>query len=153
MRPVVERDGRAPRRGEPAPSGNVRTASSRVTRRETDALSPDALDRLRGILLAEREVRCAQLAAHEAMLVSAPADAFGAELRRITRASIARDRDAISGVDDELVSLVRTYGSCEWCGTVIPAQRLKTIPAARLCLPCRRRSLPNPVGARVAGES
>ena len=101
-------------------------------------LSVDDLDCLRGILLAERAAALGRIAEHEAMLFAAPADAFGAELRRFAKASIARAREAVCDVDETLERLVRTHGSCEWCETVIPPEQRELIPPGRLCRDCRR---------------
>jgi RNA polymerase-binding transcription factor DksA len=102
-------------------------------------LSVDDLDCLRGLLLAERAVALARVAEHEALIFSAPADAFGAELRRFARASITRAREAVDEVDKTLERLVESYGSCEWCETVIPPEQRKVIPPRRLCRDCQER--------------
>ena len=101
-------------------------------------LSVDDLDLLRGLLLAERGAALGRIAEHEAMLFAAPADAFGAELRRFVKASIARDREAVGDVDETLERLVECHGSCEWCETVIPPDQRELIPPGRLCRDCRR---------------
>jgi RNA polymerase-binding transcription factor DksA len=102
-------------------------------------LSADDLDSLRGLLLAEREGALARIAEHEAMLFAAPGGAFGAELRRFAKASIARARKAVNDVDKTLERLVESHGSCEWCETVIPPEQRQVIPPGRLCGSCRRR--------------
>ncbi len=102
-------------------------------------LSPDDLDDLRGLLLAERASRGVRLAEYEAMLFGTGADALGAEVRRFARTSIVRTREAIDDVDDALARLVQTYGSCEWCDSDIPSEQLTAIPEERLCAACRRR--------------
>ena len=101
-------------------------------------LSADDLDCLRGILLAERAAALGRIAEHEAMLFAAPADAFGAELRRFAKAAIARAREAVGDVDETLERLVETHGSCEWCETVIPHEQRGMISPGRLCRACRR---------------
>jgi RNA polymerase-binding transcription factor DksA len=103
-------------------------------------LSPDDLDRLRGLLLAERDSALARLAEHEALLFSAPPDAFGDELRRFARVFTALTRAAIDDVDETLERLVESHGSCEWCGTAIPPDQRKVIPPGRLCTACQQRS-------------
>jgi RNA polymerase-binding transcription factor DksA len=103
-------------------------------------LSPEALDDLRGVLLAERGTWNARLAAYETMLVRAGSDAFGTEVRQLATAAIAHVRGAIDDVDRALERLVEWYGSCEWCDAAIPPEALKTISRARLCRPCRRRA-------------
>ena len=102
-------------------------------------LSPDALDDLRGVLLAERDTWTGRLAEYEATLAGAPFDAFGAEVRQLAITSIAHARDAIDDIDHTLERLVQTYGSCEWCDMVIPSEVLKAISRARLCRTCQRR--------------
>lgn len=102
-------------------------------------LSLDDLDSLRGLLLAEREAALTRIAEHEALLFAAPGDAFGAELRRFAKASIVRAREAVDDVDGTLERLVASYGSCEWCETVIPPEQRDVIPPGRLCDECRRR--------------
>ena len=45
--------------------------------------------------------------------------------------------DSLSEVDGALAKLdAGTYGSCEDCGTEIPAPRLEAMPSARLCITC-----------------
>lgn len=102
-------------------------------------LSVDDLDSLRGLLLAERAAALGRIAEHEAMLFAAPADAFGAELCRFAKASIALAREAVHDVEETLERLVESYGSCEWCETVIPPEQREVIPLGRLCRVCRRR--------------
>jgi RNA polymerase-binding transcription factor DksA len=102
-------------------------------------LSVDDLDSLRGLLLAERAAALGRIAEHEALLFAAPADAFGAELCRFAKASIARAREAVADVDEALERLVETHGSCEWCETMIPPEQRELIPPGRLCRNCRRR--------------
>lgn len=117
------------------------TASSSVPRHRADQrvrMSPDALDRLRGLLLAERDARCAELAEHEASLLGASPDAFGVEVRRLAELSIARNQGAINDVDRTLERLVQEYQSCEWCETVIPPECLDSVPAKRLCERCKQ---------------
>ena len=101
-------------------------------------LSPEALDSLRGVLLAERDTWSGRLAEYEATLANAPFDAFGAEVRQLAKASIARVRDVIDDIDHALERLVQAYGSCEWCDMVIPSEVLKAISRARLCRACQR---------------
>jgi RNA polymerase-binding transcription factor DksA len=104
-------------------------------------LSPEALDRLRGVLLAERDTWAGRLGEYEATLASASFDAFGAEVRQLAKASIARVRDIIDDIDHTLERLVQTYGSCEWCDMVIPSEVLQAISRARLCRACQRHAL------------
>ncbi len=100
-------------------------------------LSPEALDRLRGALLAERDAWTGRQTGYEAMLADAPPDAFGAEVRQLAKASIAHVRDAVYDIDRVLERLVQTYGSCEWCDMVIPSEVAKVISRARLCRACQ----------------
>lgn len=103
-------------------------------------LSSEALDEVRGVLLAERDTWSRRLTEYETMLADAAYDAFGAELRQLAKASITHVRDAIDDIDHALERLVERYRSCEWCDATIPAEALKTISRARLCRPCQRRA-------------
>ena len=103
-------------------------------------LSPEALDCLRGHLLAERGTWSAHLSGYEATMAAARTDAFGAEVRQLAKASIARIRDVIDDIDRTLERLVDQYGSCEWCDTDIPPEQLTDLPRARLCRRCARRA-------------
>ena len=101
-------------------------------------LSLDELDQLRGLLLAEIAAALARIAEYEAVLFSAPSDAFGAEVRPFARASIARTREAVADCEQTLERLVESYGSCEWCETALLPEQRKMIPLRRLCPACRR---------------
>jgi RNA polymerase-binding transcription factor DksA len=103
-------------------------------------LSPETLDRLRGVLLAERDTWSARVMEYEATLAGASSDAFGAEVRQLAKAVIARARDVVDDIDRTLERLVQTYGSCEWCDMVIPSEVLKAISRARLCRGCQRHA-------------
>ncbi len=103
-------------------------------------LSPEALDHLRGVLLAERGTWSGRLTEYETMLAGAAFDAFGAEVRQLAKASIAHVRDAIDDIDRALERLVERYGSCEWCDAAIPSEALNAISRARLCRACQRRA-------------
>ncbi len=103
-------------------------------------LSPEALDDLRGVLLAERDTWTGRLSEYETMLAGAAFGAFGAEIRQLAKASITHVRDAIDDIDRALERLVERYGSCEWCDATIPSEALKAISRARLCRPCQRRA-------------
>ena len=47
--------------------------------------------------------------------------------------------DEISDIDEALRRLHDgTYGLCEDCGRPLPLERLRAIPYARLCIPCKR---------------
>lgn len=65
-------------------------------------------------------------------LARAPSDAFGSEVRQLAKASIARIRDVIDDIDRTLARLVETYGSCEWCDTVIPVEESDAISLNRV---------------------
>ena len=47
--------------------------------------------------------------------------------------------EAVHDVEETLERLVESYGSCEWCETVIPPEQREVIPLGRLCRVCRRR--------------
>jgi len=51
-----------------------------------------------------------------------------------------RARHALDEIDAAQARLgAGTYGVCERCGGAIPLSRLRVVPAARLCVSCRRR--------------
>lgn len=108
------------------PSAAPVTARSLSLRHPDDVfvLSPEALDCLRGHLLAARSTWSAHLAEQEATSSSAPSDPFGHEVRQLAKTLIAHIRHAIRDIDHTLERLVQTYGSCEWCDTVIPVGQL-----------------------------
>jgi len=116
-------------------------------------LSSDALDRLRGDLLAAREAWCGRLAEYEAMLGTATRDAFGNEIRALARMSIVHIRRAVADIDVTLARLVETYGSCEWCDAVIPSEVLEAIPPTRLCRNCTVPAFPHLAGSPAQPRS
>jgi RNA polymerase-binding transcription factor DksA len=55
-------------------------------------------------------------------------------------ALLAAGRRRVAELDDALArSAAGTYGSCETCGAVIPAERLAARPFARTCVTCAAR--------------
>ncbi len=120
---------------------SILTAVSLSGAQDLVGLSPEALDDLRGVLLAERDIWTVRLTEYDAMLTGAGFDAFGAEVRQLAKASMAHVRDAIDDIDRTLERLVERYGSCEWCEAAIPREALKAISRARFCRPCQRRAI------------
>lgn len=106
----------------------------------------DAAD-VRPVLAAEQEELRAQLAE----MTAAPRDPMAAvsfgkrvgegtsqAVERIAQVSAAKSLAAkLRDVERALEKLGEgTYGSCDRCGTVIPADRLEAIPWAVLCVGC-----------------
>ena len=49
-------------------------------------------------------------------------------------------RDTLSDVEQALARMdAGTYGTCERCGQPIDEERLEALPAARLCMTCKRQ--------------
>ncbi len=56
---------------------------------------------------------------------------------------LARAEDHVTEVDAALVRLrAGSYGQCESCGRPIGAERLASLPTARLCIECAARRRP-----------
>jgi RNA polymerase-binding transcription factor len=54
-----------------------------------------------------------------------------------------RERHEVDEIDDALARLARgAYGNCEACGRLIPLERLRAMPAARLCVDCQKKHEP-----------
>jgi DnaK suppressor protein len=58
-----------------------------------------------------------------------------AALLAATRHSLAQIGEALRRIAEG------TYGSCEKCGTPIPAERLEVLPHARFCVPCQQKHI------------
>ncbi len=54
-----------------------------------------------------------------------------ATLEEQARETLAQIERALARID------AGTYGACERCGTVIPAERLEAMPEAELCVACK----------------
>jgi len=51
------------------------------------------------------------------------------------------DEGKLNAIDQALVRIRNgKYGVCAMCGKKIPEERLRAIPYALLCMPCKRRS-------------
>lgn len=51
-----------------------------------------------------------------------------------------RDKEKVLAIDEALEKVDEgTYGVCEECGDEIAAGRLKAMPLAKMCIPCRSR--------------
>lgn len=66
------------------------------------------------------------------------------EIERNVSATL--DANARESLDDIKAALARlddgTYGICAACDRPIPVERLRAVPAARLCVPCQQRQAP-----------
>ncbi len=112
--------------------------------RDVSALSREALDRLRHLLVAESREQAVRLAQHDALVsqLRGMTDVDSVLERELAEAGAARARDTISDIEHALERLdAGTYGSCEECGAAIPFERLEAIPAARFCVACSGRPL------------
>jgi DnaK suppressor protein len=69
------------------------------------------------------------------------ADAGQAAAERASLLTLVRSlRDTLSDVEQALTRMdAGTYGSCERCGQPIGEERLEALPAARLCMACKRQ--------------
>jgi len=60
--------------------------------------------------------------------------------------SATLDANAREALDEIKAALARlddgTYGVCGACGRPIPVERLRAVPAARLCVACQQRQAP-----------
>ena len=78
----------------------------------------------------------------------------GLRLRALLRRTVA-SRQALADTEEALARLsAGTYGSCESCGGVIPAQQLAVTPETRYCARCAHESrlqTPGPDHARSPG--
>ncbi|MEI6633597.1 MAG: TraR/DksA family transcriptional regulator [Chlamydiota bacterium] len=62
-------------------------------------------------------------------------DAFD---REFALTVVSSEQDVLYRIDQALRRMEeRTYGRCETCGSAIKLTRLKAVPWARLCLPCK----------------
>ncbi len=115
------------------------------------------LEEQRGLLLAERLTYVEQAEALKAEAESLaeemePGDVqFDEESGEGGTTTVDRERDlalsaqalsAIEEIDHALAKIENgTYGLCERCHNPIPRQRLKALPQARLCVPCKSGGL------------
>jgi DnaK suppressor protein len=69
------------------------------------------------------------------------ADAGQAAAERSSLLTLVRSlRDTLRDVEQALARMdAGTYGTCERCGQPIDEERLDALPAARLCLTCKRQ--------------
>lgn len=70
------------------------------------------------------------------------ADAGQAAAERSSLLTLVRKlREQLSEVDEALGRMdAGSYGRCQKCGQPIPEERLEALPAARLCMTCKRAS-------------
>jgi RNA polymerase-binding transcription factor DksA len=98
-----------------------------------------AVERLRSVLVAEREAQAALVADHRstAAALTGERDVDSILEREIAEASAVRADEAVGAVDEALAALAAgTYGLCESCGAPIPVERLEAVPHARFCVAC-----------------
>jgi RNA polymerase-binding transcription factor DksA len=81
----------------------------------------------------ERNSRLSQLTAVEEGADQASADLLAVQAAAVRRVLEEIDL-AFARLDDG------TYGTCEGCGSAIPAGRLEILPYTRCCVGCRQRS-------------
>lgn len=97
------------------------------------AVSARETVRLRRSLLQERASLHHELASLRGSVVQP----FEREEHQELAGLLAR---SLRDVEDGLTRLDRgTFGRCEGCGKPIPAERLRALPRARLCVRCQRR--------------
>lgn len=118
-----------------------------ASRPQASHLDPEALARLRAVLVGERSEQAVVGAGHEATVaeLTGQGDVDSILERELAGSSAARAREAIDNIDAALARMdAGTYGLCESCGDAVPYERLEAIPHARLCVPCqgqRRRGV------------
>ena len=118
------------------------TASLQLPRVPRPHLTPDALARLRAVLVSDLDVQHAQRIDHEAAAVQLRdhTDADSVLERELAEAGATRAREAVEDIQHALRRLADgTYGSCESCGAPLPFERLEAVPAARTCVACPGR--------------
>lgn len=118
--------------------------------------SQQELDELRETLIEEREKLLAQLASLHGVSMEALVSAKEGSNYSIHIAEHASDLQTaeanmgVRGIEEERLEQVesaldriennqRHYGLCMACGNKIGIQRLKAVPHAHLCMPCRKR--------------
>jgi DnaK suppressor protein len=115
-------------------------------------MDQQTVDRLRERLETERSEVRRQLddlgARRDAEGIESPdlnegfADAGQAAAERSSLLTLVRSlRDTLRDVEQALARMdAGTYGLCERCGQPIDEERLDALPAARLCLNCKRQA-------------
>ena len=74
--------------------------------------------------------------AHSNHMAESGTDAYEEDVR-LARMEAAGEE--ITEIDDALHRIHEgTYGACEECGHLISLERLRAIPYARLCIPCKQ---------------
>jgi len=123
---IAETEGRS---GKPSSSGPSRDASLTLHA---------GLNNIRIDLKRERTARSAQLT----LLTREVAEAIAAgddARRHVTDVMIRTTEAALRELDDALARMkAGSYGRCERCTEIIPADRLEVRPTSRLCFPCQR---------------
>lgn len=102
-------------------------------------LNHSEAERLRALLLDERQALTRQLAEYAGVLAQLGedgTDAQGVE-RELVGLHAARARDIVEEIDQALSRLADgSYGACECCAAPIPFERLEAVPRARFCVAC-----------------
>ena len=108
-----------------------------VRRQAASRLTSERLTELGVELDLQRRFRIAQLK-DLATAAAEPASSTDAARRQITRALTVAAESVLSDIHAALHRLRNsTYGICQHCAAPIPYERLKTLPMARLCMPCQ----------------
>lgn len=99
-------------------------------------LDEDALQRLRALLVEDREAHAIRL---ERLSPDGP---LAAELGKTQFDSeVASTTEALDEIDGALERIeAGTYGLCGRCSAEIPFERLEAVPRARHCVTCQSRS-------------
>jgi len=74
--------------------------------------------------------------AHSNHMAESGSDSFEEDLRLARMESAGEEIDEIEAALDRLQD--GAYGACEECGKAISLERLRAIPYARLCIPCKQ---------------
>jgi DnaK suppressor protein len=75
-------------------------------------------------------------AAHSNHMADSGTDAYEEDLRLARMESAGEELDEIEAAFERLAA--GEYGTCEECGKAISLERLRAIPYARLCMPCKQ---------------
>ena len=74
--------------------------------------------------------------AHSNHMAESGSDSFEEDVRLTRMESAGEEIDEIDAALERLHE--GAYGACEECGKALSLERLRAIPYARLCLPCKR---------------
>ena len=103
---------------------------------------------LRAKLLEKRRQLMVQLEAGLSRTADVQTDGMGGDLLDLAQDSEERnsayqlaemEATAVGAIDEAIDRIERgTYGVCDSCGKRIPAARLRAIPSASMCVPCKQ---------------